>query len=415
VSVTENLIRTQTARRFALENARVVTPTGVIEDGTVVVQDARITEVTSGPATVAEQTCDAHGQYLLPGFIDLHCDAIEKAIQPRPGGQFPLDAAIIELDKRLAACGVTTMCHCICFLESDGNDIRSWKMARKVARHLHEQRDHLLVNNWVHARLEITVQDALPTLHSLLESGHVQLLSFMDHSPGQGQFTSQKHFRDYYSRARKLSRDKVQALAERRLAAKENFDDLHLQELAQLSRTRGIPLASHDDDTPDKVAWMHRLGVRISEFPVRMAAARAARHHGMHVLMGAPNILRGHSLTGNLSGRRTIEEGCCDVIASDFAPMSLLHAIFTLSRLGTRPLHELVRMVTTHPAEVLGIDAEVGSIEEGKRADLILIDPTAPVPRITQTYAAGHQIFSSPLLPSIRGTAQPSVAHRCGG
>lgn len=163
-----------------------------------------------------------------------------------------------------------------------------------------------------------------------------------------------------------------------------------IEELAQISRTHGIPLASHDDDTPEKVAWMHRLGVRISEFPVRMEAARAARQHGMHVLMGAPNILRGHSLTGNLSGRRTIEKGCCDVIASDFAPMSLLHAVFTLSRLGARPLHELVRMVTTHPAEVLGIDEEVGSIEQGKRADLILIDPTAPVPRITQTYAAGH-------------------------
>lgn len=393
---TESPAETSSIPGYVIENARVVTPEDVLENASIGIKGRRIEGI--GRATTGEyqHRINARNQYLLPGFIDLHCDAIEKAIQPRPGGQFPLGAAISELDKQLAGCGITTMCHCICFMENNESAVRSRAMAERIAGHLHEHKDSLTVRNWVHARLEITVDDALPSIHSLLQDGHVQILSFMDHSPGQGQFASKKHFNDYYSRARNLPLDKVQALAEQRLAAKRRLGDSHLRELADSCRKSNIPIASHDDDTPEKIHWMRDIGVSLSEFPVRIEAARCARKNGMHVLMGAPNILRGHSLTGNLSGRKTIREGCCDVMASDFAPMSLLHAVFTLLDLGNHDLPALVRLVTSHPADVLGIGHEVGSIENGKLADLVLVDNTGPVPRITRTFVAGRQVFSSP-------------------
>lgn len=385
----------KTSQTTIIDNVHVVTPQTVLRNSTVTLKNGRITGVGTPSTKGVQNTVDGRGQYLLPGFIDLHCDDLEKAIQPRPGGQFSLDIAISEFDKRLTTCGITTMCHCICFMEEENNKIRSWNTGQKIAEQLHALSDKLLIDNLIHARLEITVDQAVPTLKSMINHGYIHLLSFMDHSPGQGQFKSHEHFKQYYSRARHLPEDKVSDLAEKRLAARAQLGDSHLRDLGTLCRQRNIPLASHDDDTPNKVEWMHDVGVTVSEFPVRLEAAKHAQKLGMHVLMGAPNALRGHSLTGNLSGRMTIENDCCDILASDFAPMTLLHAIFTLAQNNTKPLHELVRMVTSHPAEILGIDKDVGAIVEGKTADLVFVDVSGSIPRITKTYKNGRCIYSS--------------------
>ncbi len=394
MSAVESTTRNQTSESTTITNARIVTPDGIIKNGTVSIRDGVIEKIESAPADIDQKAINASSQYLLPGFIDLHCDAIEKVIQPRPGGQFPIDAAISEFDKRLAGSGVTTMCHCVCFMEENENEIRSWNMAEKIARRIKKTTPQLAVRNWIHARLEITVADAVPKLQSLIQKELVHLLSFMDHSPGQGQFTSHKHFREYYSQARKLPEEEVQKLANQRIAAKKTLGDDHLRELARICREKNIPLASHDDDTPEKVEWMNDIGVCLSEFPVRLDAARHAQRLGMNVLMGAPNVLRGHSLTDNLSGRHTIEQNCCDVMASDFAPMSLLHAVFTLAGRNIKPLHEMVNMVSLNPASVLGMDERLGSVKVGRAADLILVDTHGNVPRVTKTFVSGQLVHS---------------------
>jgi alpha-D-ribose 1-methylphosphonate 5-triphosphate diphosphatase len=154
-------------------------------------------------------------------------------------------------------------------------------------------------------------------------------------------------------------------------------------------------MASHDDDSAEKVAAVNRLGASLSEFPVNLAAAQAARRHGMLISLGSPNVLRGASLTGNLSGREALEAGLGDVLCSDYAPMSLLHAALTLAREGIVPLPQAVRLISANAAAATGTEAAVGAIAPGKAADLVLVDDRRPVAAVTRTYVAGREVFRS--------------------
>ena len=383
-------------RPLCFDQVTAITPNGLQEQVQVLVQGGRIAAIdTNLELPDGTQRIPAEGLLLSPGFIDLHCDAIEKEIRPRPGGSFPLDIALTELDKRLAACGVTTMYHCLCFGESETNDLRTAARAEEIALTMRALEPMLTVRNRIHVRFEVTDTGSVPVLRHLLQRHGAHLFSIMDHTPGQGQFTERKHFISYYGQAEHLSGDQAAKLAEARMATRHEVGDEHIRELTDLCRRQGIPMASHDDDTVQKIAWVHGMGIGLSEFPVRLAAAREARRLGMEVLMGAPNILRGGSLTGNLGGQDAIREGACTVIGSDYAPMSMLHAVFQVYRAGILPLHEAIRLVTANPAHAVGLH-ESGSLREGAVADLVLIDPRAVVPRIVKTLVAGHEVFCAP-------------------
>jgi alpha-D-ribose 1-methylphosphonate 5-triphosphate diphosphatase len=187
----------------------------------------------------------------------------------------------------------------------------------------------------------------------------------------------------------------LDALIEERLAARRELDELSLHRITVLALERGVAIASHDDDTPQKVAWVQRLGATLSEFPVNLAAARAAHERGMAVSYGAPNVFRGASATNNLNARESIGAGFGDIICSDYAPMSLLHAALALDRLGIVPLHEAANMISRNPARVVGIALETGSLEEGKAADLVLVDDRDDVPRVVRTFVGGREVFAS--------------------
>jgi alpha-D-ribose 1-methylphosphonate 5-triphosphate diphosphatase len=154
-------------------------------------------------------------------------------------------------------------------------------------------------------------------------------------------------------------------------------------------------VASHDDDTPAKVAWVRDMGAGISEFPVTMEAARAAHELGMGVLMGAPNIIFGRSLSDNLSGRDAVSARCCNLIGSDYSPSTLLHAVFRLQQEGLGNLPELIRMISHQPAKCIGQSDQLGSIDEGLSADLVIVDGTGRVPRVKQTYVAGNLVYAA--------------------
>jgi len=382
-----------------IENATVALPDGMKTGLSVRIENGRFARVTAAATpNVSSRTrrIDATGLILAPGFIDLHSDAIEKEIRPRPGGNFPLDVALTELDKKLAACGITTMYHCLCFGESETNELRTARKASEVARHMRSMTPRLTVNNRIHVRFEVSDIDSVPTLRELITQRGMDLFSIMDHTPGQGQFVDLNHFKSYYSQAEHLTGDQAEALAHERMSTRAALGEAHIRELTALCATHGIPMASHDDDTVEKVDWIKSMGIAISEFPVRLAAARRAVQHGMQVLMGAPNILRGGSLTGNLSGQDAIREGVCTLIGSDYAPMSILHAVFQLHQMGIVSLHESIKMASTYPARAVGLDHERGRIEEGLAADCILIDTHTDVPRIVNTFVNGHEVFSAP-------------------
>ena len=382
---------------LVIRNARVVLPDDVLSDATVYIADGLIQEITrSNGRPPGGRAIDAGGQLLLPGFVDIHSDVIETAIQPRPGGRFPVEVALHELDKQLVACGVTTIFHCLCFLPGDENPpFRSAEMTDFLIGRLHELRPGFKAGTYIHARYEITNHEAFDAVEDLVRKGLIHYFSIMDHTPGQGQFSELSHFREYYAKARGLTEAHMDAMIERRLAASQHIDGARIARLTRLCREHRIQVASHDDDSSAKVAWVRELGAGLSEFPVNLDAARAARRHGMFICLGAPNVLRGASLTANLSGRAALAAGLGDILCSDYAPMSLLHAALAIEREKILPLPEAVNLISLNPARAAGLDQRTGSIEPGKAADLVLVDDRPKVAAITRTIVSGRQVFSA--------------------
>jgi len=380
-----------------IRNVRAVAPDEVVPDAAVVVERGIIREIAARPLLMdGFDDIDGRGRLLLPGFIDIHSDAIENAIQPRPGGRFPVDVALQELDKQLVACGVTSIYHCLCFLHSDEHPpFRSAEMTDYLIHQIHDLKGGFSARTHIHARYEITNDEAFSQVEDLIGRRLIHFFSIMDHTPGQGQFSDVSHFRTYYAKARGLSEKHVDTIIERRLEASRRVDWQGLEHLARVCRDKGIRMASHDDDSTDKIAAVSRLGATLSEFPVNLEAARAARQHDMLISLGSPNVLRGASLTGNLSGREALTAGLGDILCSDYAPMSLLHAALQLHREGIMDLPGAVRLITLNAARATGIDAFTGSIAPGKVADLVLVDDRRKVAAVTRTFVAGREVYSA--------------------
>jgi alpha-D-ribose 1-methylphosphonate 5-triphosphate diphosphatase len=389
-------ISTASGGSLIITNGNLVLKDRIAEQTDLAVVNGKIRSI----GTISEQDrdlprVDASGLWVMPGFIDLHSDAIEKAIEPRPRAELPIELALTELDKNLAACGITTMHHCISFTGKEDNRLRYYERSAELVRSIKQLAPDMLVRTRVHARYEILETGAIPLLNELMQQRLIDLLSLMDHTPGQGQFRNKAYLYEYYTKAAHLTRKQVDDMVKRRVALRSNFDDGHVRSLVQESLARQIPVASHDDDTQAKVAWVHDMGVGISEFPVTMEAARTAHDLGMGVLMGAPNIIFGRSLSDNLSGRDAVFAQCCNLIGSDYSPSTLLHAVFRLEQEGLGNMPELIQMISHQPAICIGQSDQLGSIEKGLSADLVIVDGTGRVPRVKQTFVAGNQVYSS--------------------
>ena len=380
-------------RDFVIENATVVLPSGILKGASIKIEDRIISEIREGSINSNQNRINAQERFLLPGFIDLHSDAVEKEIEPRPNTFFPVNIALFELDKKLASCGVTTIFHALSFAEGEIG-VRSNEKAAEIIKEINRLKERMNVKTMVHARFEITDDGAIPYLDALIKDECINLLSLMDHTPGQGQFKEVASFKNYFGTVYKKCDAELTKIIDRKLAAKESVVS-HIDYVVDLCKSMNIPMASHDDDSEEKIRWLKKKGISISEFPVNMDAARAAMQSGIHVCLGAPNVLRGDSQAKNLSARNAISSGYGDILCSDYAPMTILHAVFTIERLDILPLHEAVNMASTNPAKALGISDKTGSIEEGKEADLILVDISDEVPRILKTFISGREIFSA--------------------
>jgi len=379
--------------RFVIINAQIVTPEGVRENGSLRVEDGRIAEIADG-ALNSTRVIDAAGHYLFPGFIDIHSDAIEKGIEPRPNTFFPVDIAVYELDKKIAACGITTMYHSLSFAELEVG-LRNNNTAAGIIREINTLRHKLKVNTKIHARFEITDLGAVPYLQGLIGDGQINLFSFMDHSPGQGQFRDILAFKSYYGPVYAKSDAEMDHIIQRKLDAKKEHTPAIIAEMIRTCRDHDIAIASHDDDSREKIQWLKEMNIGMTEFPVNIEAVRAARELGVSVCLGSPNVVRGQSQGKNLSAREAISWGFGDILCSDYSPMTLLHAVLTLERLGILPLHEALKMVSLNPARAVGIADETGSLAEGKAADLVLVDHSDDFPRVLKTFVGGREVFAT--------------------
>jgi alpha-D-ribose 1-methylphosphonate 5-triphosphate diphosphatase len=381
------------SKNFVIKNARIVTPFGIRDGASLRVEKGVIAEIREGEL-VGRQVIDGRGNYLLPGFVDLHSDAIEKGIEPRPNTFFPVDIAVFELDKKIASCGITTMFHSLSFAELEVG-LRSNSTAAGIIRQIKEFSHKLKVRTRVHARFEITDMGAVPFLEELIRDKLIHLFSFMDHSPGQGQFRDIISFKSYYGPVYGKSDTEMDSIIDRKLRAKEGDAQRAIAHLVGLCKEKGIAIASHDDDSREKMEWLKENGITMTEFPVNIEAVRAARENGISVCLGSPNVLRGQSQARNLSARDAITWGYGEILCSDYSPMTMLHAVLALERLGILQLHEAVNMVSLNPAEAVGIANRVGSLEVGKYADMILVDHSDEFPRILKTFVGGREVFAT--------------------
>ena len=227
----------------------------------------------------------------------------------------------------------------------------------------------------------------------MLESGLVDLLSFMDHSPGQGQYKNLDIYRKHQpDEGRGLSGKEFEELVQREMQ-KKTVTFPQLRKLAEIAAKHGISVASHDDDTIEKLDMNRELGVSISEFPITLEVAETAVKQGLQTVLGAPNILLGGSHSGNLSALEAVRAGAANILVSDYYPQALLQAVFCLNREHGIPLWEAVQYVTANPAKAVGLDQELGSVEIGKRADLLIVDAEEGKPAVKQVFVNGECIM----------------------
>src|SRR5262252_8748592 len=399
----------------------LVLPDRIVQRGSLRIESGHIVDIVEGEAPVAD--VEGNGLTLLPGLVDLHGDMLEREIEPRPKAILPIDLALFELDKRLVATGVTTAFAAVTFHRFGNSEVRSEERGRQIVTTVNRLHSSLLADFKIHARFEVTNPEAGPVLTSLIEANLVHLVSLNDHTPGQGQYRDIERFIETMVEWRKLRKGVVQteeelrAEIEQQQAKPRSWDVVN--DVAAIARARAIPLASHDDDSPEKVEFVAGLGATVSEFPITLESAQAARARGMLTVMGAPNALLGRSHSQNLSALDGIRAGVVDILAADYHPASMLQSACGLAAQKIVSLPDAVKMISLNPARATGL-TDRGSLQIGKRADLVLVE-MAGRPRVRGTMRSGRFVYwdgsialhgadyIEPVRPTIAAISIPSL------
>jgi len=334
-------------------NARLVLPDAVI-DGTLTIRGGTILDVAPGRSAVAGAR-DLDGDFLIPGVVDVHTDNLERQVLPRSLARWPSRSAMVAHDAQCAAAGVTTILDALCLGDLGFDTGRIQTFWDGVADLDALTPTGLLKSqHYLHLRCEIPALDMLACFDAVADHPLVRMISLMDHSPGVGQYANLDFYRDLRRRGglEEAAVDKrIGELQEQRARVREP----NRRTLLDRVRGRGIALASHDDRTVEEISENARDGIRISEFPVTMEAAEAAKAAGMDVIAGAPNLVRGGSHSGNIAAADLLRAGWVDVFASDYVPPALIEAAFRCAREGLVGLPEAVAMITSRPAALSGL------------------------------------------------------------
>lgn len=372
-----------------LRSRRVFTR-GKIQPADIIIEHDYILDIT--PYGQSQNGYDLEDRLITPGFVDLHSDAVEKEIEPRPGAAFPMRNALLELDRKLAMAGITTMYHAVAFNDHSLVGPRGTETASRLIESIQTQnQENLTIDNRIHARFEITSFSSAPAILELIEKGAVQMLSFMDHSPGQGQFKSLEKWKQYHIPVYELSDEDALSVVSQKLDRKKRAL-IYLKQLSECAQNHKVIIASHDDDSQAKIDLMRNLGASIAEFPLTSDTASYARDHSLATGMGAPNVVRGMSQSGNISARKLIREGRCDFLCSDYHPSSMLQAVYTLHRDMGMELETALSYITSIPAQTVNLH-DRGEIKPGQLADLLIIEDDAE-PAVAMTLKSGLPIYS---------------------
>ncbi|WP_238327616.1 alpha-D-ribose 1-methylphosphonate 5-triphosphate diphosphatase [Paenibacillus gorillae] len=337
---------------------------------------------------------DARGRYVLPGLVDIHNDAIEKEVQPRPNTLFPLEMSLLEFERKLPLHGITTMYHSLSL--GVGLSLRGDHLLTEMVELINRYRaKRSIIRNRIHLRYEISHLKGLHIVSQYIEENKIDYLSFMDHSPGQGQYRKEGSFERYVMKNQGMELTEAQALVVDLMERRKQIDWEQLRQLGHQALQQGISLASHDDDSSQRVDIFKSYGISVNEFPINLETAQYATEQGLAVCIGAPNIVRGVSHDQNLRAIDAIASGAASIICSDYHSSSLLQSVFKLADEKIAALPAAVRMATLHPAQACGIEDEVGSIELGKAADLIIVQRYKGHPWVTHTLVGGKTVYTA--------------------
>lgn len=383
---------------LVLTNTTVITPDRVVAGGSVVIAGGVIADVLD--RTYAREPCvwDLGGRYLLPGFVDLHNDGLEREIYPRLGGEVDPDYAMAQYDRRLAAAGVTTEYHGVNFVEHAVDEWRTLAFAARLAGAVRTLRraPYATIDHRVLYRLELRTPGALDALLACRDEVDGEaLVSVALHNRNIG------HLRPLHLEAlracvppRRAINGAVPAPAAPVTFAPDAEETTVVGTLARVTARReehGFILASHDDDTLERVDMQADLGFRIAEFPMTVAAAERARWRGMRIVVGAPNALRGRSYQGAVSVRELVARGLADILVADYSAPALVGAVFQLAELGLATLPAAVAMATANPARAVGLH-DRGMVAVGQRADLTVVRLHGTIPVVDATLVRGEQV-----------------------
>ncbi|WP_027231728.1 alpha-D-ribose 1-methylphosphonate 5-triphosphate diphosphatase [Phyllobacterium sp. UNC302MFCol5.2] len=372
-----------------LNNAKIVLENEVIT-GSVLVRDGKIADITEGTASGGE---DFGGDYLIPGLVELHTDHLEGHYLPRPRVRWNPIAAVLAHDAQIATSGITTVLDALRVGMDEDADLSAPEMRKlgdAIENSVHEGR--LRADHYLHLRCEVSAPDCLESFQLFENDSRVRLASLMDHAPGQRQFVDLETYAYYYQRKLKLSDRDFELYCEKRMGESAQYSGPQREALAEKCRARGIVLASHDDATQAHVDEAIEQGIHVAEFPTTLQAAAASKRAGLAVLMGAPNVVRGGSHSGNVSARELVEHGYLDILSSDYIPFSLIQSTFMLSETADSiSLPDSVRLVTKNPAEAVGFE-DRGVIEIGKRADLVRVRVDEHIPVVRTVWREGRRV-----------------------
>ena len=373
-----------------LTNARVVLPDAVME-GTIVLSAGTIVAVQPGRSH-APSAIDLDGDHVLPGVVDVHTDNLERQVLPRALARWPSRSAMIAHDAQCAAAGVTTILDALCLgdLGFDPGRIQTFRdgvadLDALIPTGL------LKSEHYLHLRCELPALDTLDSFDTVADHPLVRMISLMDHSPGVGQYANIEFYRNLRRRGG-LAEDQIDRRIAELQAQRAEMRGPNRRALLDRVSGKGITLASHDDRTLEEIAENARDGITVSEFPVTMEAAEAAKAVGMDVIAGAPNLVRGGSHSGNIAAADLLRAGWVDVFASDYVPPALIEAAFRAAREGLASLPAAVAMVTSRAADMSGL-TDRGRLTEGSRADLVRVRVHEDLPVVRQVWRGGERVI----------------------
>jgi alpha-D-ribose 1-methylphosphonate 5-triphosphate diphosphatase len=373
----------------SFRNARIVLADEIV-DGNVAVDGGIITGVSSGASQAGE---DFEGDYLIPGLVELHTDHLENHYRPRPGVFWDAMASLHAHDVQISGSGITTVFDAVRI----GSDLDMPQMREHAgmlidAIRAARQQGWLRAEHLVHLRCELPSSDVIEHFESFVEHPETRLISLMDHTPGQRQFTSLETYKLFYKKQLGVTQEEVERYLAAALAQHERYSAPNRRHLVQRARSRQLAMASHDDATLAHVEEAVADGVAIAEFPTTLEAASAAHDAGLAILMGAPNVVRGKSHSGNISATDLVRAGLLDILSSDYVPFAPLQAAFALpQRVDTIALPAALATVTRNPARAAGL-SDRGEIAVGKRADLVRVKLVGGLPVVRSVWRQGVRV-----------------------